>query len=206
MAGNPQLEDGYTRIANELLEALIKACLSGQEFKIILAVFRKTFGWKNPETGKSKIWDNISYTQFQQLTGINRRSVGKVIKSLKNKNILDSSQEATSNIIRYRINKHYHTWKGISQKATSSHKAAKNSSQEAAKASSQEATHKRYIKDNKDREWTPYNFKFPNDPFMQAAWIIFSSPGYSEDDLRHHCESYGKSYDEVTSALAEKRN
>jgi len=39
---NPQIEDGYTRIANEILENLIAFDLSGQEVRVALFVIRKT--------------------------------------------------------------------------------------------------------------------------------------------------------------------
>ena len=41
---NPQLENGFTRIANEILEALSKAELSGSEFRLAIAILRFTYG------------------------------------------------------------------------------------------------------------------------------------------------------------------
>lgn len=54
---SPQTEDGYTAIANEIMEALIAAELSGQEFRIALLVIRKTYGFKKKE-------DAISLSQM----------------------------------------------------------------------------------------------------------------------------------------------
>ena len=59
----PQLEDGYVRIANELLEAIIRAPLSKRELMIVLAVVRKTYGY-------GKKTDDISLSQLAQMTGV----------------------------------------------------------------------------------------------------------------------------------------
>ena len=41
----PQLEDGHTRIANELLDAIIAFDFSKRQQKIVLQVIRKTYGF-----------------------------------------------------------------------------------------------------------------------------------------------------------------
>ena len=79
---SPQLEDGYTRVANELLEALIAAPLSGQELRIALTVIRKTYGY-----GGKKV-DRISMGQFEKLTGIPKKRCQIVMKELVEKNII----------------------------------------------------------------------------------------------------------------------
>lgn|GEM_PF-1959927 len=45
---SPQLENGFTRIANELLEALYHAKLTGGELRVILCVIRASYGWSQP--------------------------------------------------------------------------------------------------------------------------------------------------------------
>ncbi len=42
---SPQLENGYLRIANELLDALGRINLNGTEFKVVLCVLRFTYGF-----------------------------------------------------------------------------------------------------------------------------------------------------------------
>lgn len=57
---------------------------------------------------------------------------------------------------------------------------------------------------NKDKgDFSPYNFKFPNDPFMESAWNIFSNPGHTNEDLKRHCDSYNKNYEEIRNYLSE---
>ena len=60
---SPQLEDGYTQISNELLEALCWMNLSPYEWRVLLWILRKTYGWK-------KKTDWISLSQFSKETGL----------------------------------------------------------------------------------------------------------------------------------------
>lgn len=57
------LDDGYTRIANELLEAVMLAGLTQHQLLVFLAVMRKTYGF-------NKRLDWVSNEQLSELTGI----------------------------------------------------------------------------------------------------------------------------------------
>lgn len=46
---SPQLQDGYTPIANELLEALYRTDLVGGEFALVLCFMRASYGWSRRE-------------------------------------------------------------------------------------------------------------------------------------------------------------
>src|SRR3990167_3165841 len=78
---NPQLENGYTRIANDILEPLVKIPLLGAELRVLLFIIRKTYGW-------GKIQDKISFTQFEKGTGISRQTINKTIKNLVAKGMI----------------------------------------------------------------------------------------------------------------------
>lgn len=78
---NPQKEKGYTRLSNEILEALARTPLRVAENSVILAVFRKTYGW-------NKKADNTSIQQIQDLTGYSRRMVIYTVQNLEAKNML----------------------------------------------------------------------------------------------------------------------
>ncbi len=56
-------DDGYTRIANELLEAVMLAGLTQHQLLVFLAVMRKTYGF-------NKKLDWVSNEQLSELTGI----------------------------------------------------------------------------------------------------------------------------------------
>lgn len=61
-------DDGYTRIANELLEAVMSADLTARQLKVALAVMRKTYGF-------GKKTDRITNTQIAGMTGIHHTHV-----------------------------------------------------------------------------------------------------------------------------------
>ncbi|MDV2683766.1 replication protein [Alkalihalophilus lindianensis] len=46
---NPQLENGHTRIANEILERIMKLSLNGTQFRLVLAIWRFTYGFQRKD-------------------------------------------------------------------------------------------------------------------------------------------------------------
>lgn len=81
--GNPQVEDGYTRIANELFEAMMRAPLIGAEHRVLMGIIRLTYGYNR------KV-DAISVSQIMGATGVPRRTVIRAMHNLIRKNIITS--------------------------------------------------------------------------------------------------------------------
>jgi phage replication O-like protein O len=100
---SPQCENGFTRIANELLEAILLRRIPGQELRIVLTVMRKTYGF-----GKKA--DRMSYGQIAKATGIPRTRVIRHIKSLVLKRVLGSLNRGTRQPSTIWINKDYSQW------------------------------------------------------------------------------------------------
>lgn len=94
---SPQKEQGFTAIANELIERLSLAPISGSEFRVLCVVLRKTYGYKKKD-------DWISYTQFERSTALKRANVWRSIKSLVAKRLLLTSKKG------YRFNKNWEEW------------------------------------------------------------------------------------------------
>ncbi|EJT6941331.1 replication protein [Cronobacter sakazakii] len=55
-----ELEDGYAKLSNMLLEAYAGADLTKRQFKVLLAILRKTYGWNKP-------MDRISDSQISEI-------------------------------------------------------------------------------------------------------------------------------------------
>ncbi|EAR2456964.1 replication protein [Salmonella enterica subsp. enterica serovar Schwarzengrund] len=55
------LDDGYARLSNMLLEAYSGADLTKRHFKVLLAILRKTYGWNKP-------MDRITDSQLSEIT------------------------------------------------------------------------------------------------------------------------------------------
>ncbi|MDW2635916.1 replication protein [Citrobacter portucalensis] len=81
------LDDGYTRIANELLEAVMAADLTARQLKVVLAVIRKTYGF-------GKKFDRITNTQIAMMTGIHHTHVCKAKNEMIAMNIIVTNGQA----------------------------------------------------------------------------------------------------------------
>lgn len=103
MNANPQRENGHIDIANEIAEQLCKINLRPYEWRTIWAIFRKTYGWHKKE-------DKISVSQFQLLTGLDRRHQHKALKTLTERNIITKNKD--SYIVTYGFQKDYTKWQG----------------------------------------------------------------------------------------------
>lgn len=78
---NPQTEHGYTRIANELLEALARTRMPGEAVQVLLYIIRRTYGY-NQKADKITLADLSSATGQQKptvLRGIYRLRLMKII-------------------------------------------------------------------------------------------------------------------------------
>jgi len=102
-AVSPQLENGFTRIANEILEALARVKLSPHESCIVWFVLRKTYGWR-----KKSDW--ISGSQMRAgLGGVDRRHIFRALKRLCDKNMLVICRDDARKP-KYSFQKDYSKW------------------------------------------------------------------------------------------------
>lgn len=75
------LDDGYLRLANQMMSALCQVKLSDRENRLLLAVIFKTYGF-------NKAFDWIANMQITELTGIDKTHISKVKKGLFERHIL----------------------------------------------------------------------------------------------------------------------
>ncbi|KPU43014.1 bacteriophage replication protein O [Oxobacter pfennigii] len=100
----PQLEDGYTKIANELLEQIYKLPLNGTQFRIIAVIIRYTYGYSRKE-------HEMSESFISSNSGIYKRQVQRALKELIESKIITVVKEASFNSSRViAINKNYAEW------------------------------------------------------------------------------------------------
>jgi len=105
---NPQRENGTRQIHNDVFHALVSGKLTGAEYKIILAVIDKTWGYNKTEAA-------ISIKDFSGMTNLSSRMVKYSLKRLKSIRVLYSSPlksrvQSGSPLNEYAVNKHYDTW------------------------------------------------------------------------------------------------
>jgi phage replication O-like protein O len=124
---NPQKENGFTPIANDILEKLICFRVPGEQRQCLDFIIRKTFGW-------NETWIMISIKQFADATGLAKPSVIRALKKLEQQKIIIVKNQDGMSAKTYRINKHFDLWKaGVSRKANSVSRKANSVSRKANK-------------------------------------------------------------------------
>ena len=98
----PQVEDGYTRIANELYEVVnnAHACpVNARHLRVIHAIIRRTYGF-------NKAMDSLSDTQLAADTGIPRNKVNVAKHELLAMKVLKLSEDGR----KIGVNKYHQEW------------------------------------------------------------------------------------------------
>lgn len=99
----PQVEDGFTMIANELLEAILAGDFTQREQSVILSVIRKTYGY-------GKKTDDMSASQIAALCHVPRQHVATTLVNLATRNVITKTPGKYGSIIG--IQKNYRKWIG----------------------------------------------------------------------------------------------
>jgi len=94
----PQLENGYTMIANEILAALMRSQLAPTEWQVLLCIIRKTYGFK-------KKVDRIANFQIMSDTGLRKDVVSRTLRHLSEKGLIYRNGKAIGFL------KDYSQWK-----------------------------------------------------------------------------------------------
>lgn len=102
---NVQAEHGYVRLANELMEALAKADLSGQEFRVVFYLIRMTYGWNRKNT-------RLSIAQIAEATGLDKTITYRTVRSLYGHNVIRADGD-NHHPKTYSIQKDYTKWQGV---------------------------------------------------------------------------------------------
>lgn len=101
---SPQKENGYTSIANELLEQIYRRRFSASQLKILLLVIRFTYGF-NRRTA------TLSNTFIAAGTGMHEITVSKEVGTLLRDNVLRLYKKPSFHSSRIiGINKDYESW------------------------------------------------------------------------------------------------
>lgn len=82
-------EPNYTQIPNSVISAMPK--LSEAEFKVIMAICRKTFGYHKEK-------DRISLSQLETLTGMSRSSITNALKGEQLKRLIKITKTKKGNV------------------------------------------------------------------------------------------------------------
>jgi len=101
---NPQKENGFTSISNELFEVILSSDFTLREMKIIFAVIRFTYGF-----GRTEAFLSLRF--LSNATKIYYRHTQTTLNKLISKNVLLIQSEATGiKPRRIKLNKDYESW------------------------------------------------------------------------------------------------
>lgn len=165
----PQLENGYTKIANEILEAMARFRIPGEQRQCLDFILRKTYGYNKKE-------DAIANSQFCEATGLKKGNVSRAIKALVDKNIVIKNDNRK--IPTYQFNKHFKQWRELSKKQPVIKKATvviKNDNKVLSKVMDTKESKETFTRDkeSKPKKLSPPKFNakdFKPDFFTNELW------------------------------------
>ncbi len=108
---SPQVQNGYTRIANEILEKVMQTPFNGTQFRILLAVWRLTYGFRRKE-------HEMSVSFLSNYINSSRSQVARELANLIERNILLVSDTGRRNTRVIQFNKNYEDWIEFAPKPT----------------------------------------------------------------------------------------
>lgn len=116
---NPQVENGYTRIANELLDAICRLKISGNEFRILLFIIRRTYGFQRKSA-------EISLSEIAGAVGMSAQNISREIKKLIQYHIIYSEKNSGNIPNTIQLQKDYSKWECIIKNDNSKNRALSN--------------------------------------------------------------------------------
>jgi phage replication O-like protein O len=108
--GRPKHQDAehsFTNVPAQLTAQVSRTNFSAYETRVFWLIVRNTFGWQKPT-------DLISFTQFQEATGMERVHIGRTLKRLINRNIIVcAGGTSTGHTLEYGVQTDYSLWQGV---------------------------------------------------------------------------------------------
>ena len=95
---NPQIENGHTQIANEILEHLMRVYLPPNQWQVLLCIIRKTYGFK-------KKVDWIANCQIVGATGLVKSTVSRALRCLEQQQLISRNGKSIG------FQKNWEQWK-----------------------------------------------------------------------------------------------
>ncbi len=100
---NPQKENGYTAIANELLEHLIQMKLNGSQLRVLLFIMRRTYGFNKKSAP-------MSLSFIANGVGIRSNAAYRALHQLEDMKMISITHGSTASPQIISIEKNYQKW------------------------------------------------------------------------------------------------
>ena len=183
---NPQLENGFIRIANDLYKALYKVKLSGSELRVAHFITYQTYGYNK----KSRVL-TASYISIG--TNIPCDTVQKALDKLIKKNIIISKSIGSHSVRELSLNKNYSTWLVENGKPKMANQNILTELVENGKPSSDKmANNTRQIKQDRIKQDSSSSQTTTTPPTLEEIKEYCQSKGYTFD-----CERFFYRYEPV---------
>ncbi|SFE42594.1 phage replication protein O [Paenibacillus algorifonticola] len=100
----PQKENGFTAVANEILDEICQYKFNGSQLRIIMKVWRLTYGYSRKD-------HEFARTFLQEVTGLSESTVKTEVTALiKNKVLIVTQKETSTDGRKLAFNKNYEEW------------------------------------------------------------------------------------------------
>lgn len=100
----PQRENGFTGIANEILQQVMRRPFSAQALRVLLCLWRETYGWQRSSA-------EFSLGLVERETGIPKPRVSKILKALLGAQVVEQIEVySRTSPARYAFQKNYELW------------------------------------------------------------------------------------------------
>lgn len=100
-----QKENGFTQVAHEILDNIVKYKFNGAQFRIIMKIWRMTYGYHRKDK-------DFSITFLHQETGLSEGAVKKALSYLIKSKVLVVTKKQTGTTSRWlAFNKYFDQWK-----------------------------------------------------------------------------------------------
>jgi phage replication O-like protein O len=119
---SPQIEKGYTRIANEIFKQIMRVNLNGTQFRIVMAIWRYTYGFKRKE-------HEMALSFIAGLIDASKSQVNRELANLIERKIINSNGIGPNGGRILGFNKDYEEWDSDSSGVMAASKAAKTPKQ-----------------------------------------------------------------------------
>ncbi len=106
---NPQKENGYVPVANDIYDAFGKIRIAGEARQVLDVIIRKTYGFNKRE-------DRIAISQLAEATGLRKQTVYKCLVKLQKMNLVTKLGTKNGNILSFQ--KDFDQWKPEPKKVT----------------------------------------------------------------------------------------
>lgn len=103
---NPQAENGHIDIANEIAEQLMKTNFSAYQWRVLWAIWRKTYGWHKKK-------ERISVKELVKMTELKHAHVSRALKELELRKVIIRTPLGTKRGATIGFQKDFEQWKFV---------------------------------------------------------------------------------------------